>query len=419
MRTLLLLLTFQILTINCYIQNDSNLGIYCDGKIHDPNFYLPSYEVSSLCNIISYDNRYLIFIKSTLNSRIDAEYTKDTEMVFTSYCRDYYSFCANGFLISLYILDKKIRIHAGSAVRTQISVSDREYIIEMMKPYLQRKQYRFALEKAVEEIRKSVKYIALPNQPVPVNSNKNTSSSSGIGTFFLILLISCPICICIGCIIAVMKTAEKKNHNVYEHSNLLMNLLNEVRASYTRTKIIDFCLICTKCFPTFNPDFPNNNPLYSQDNIVRFQCGHLYHNSCLMNHGINQCLMCDNHPSAFQRVPNFAEYRQEINEIHLINFMQKMNRIYSKQELEEYYESYPDHRCQVESSFGITMVACFGITALATGALLASSMDTHHYHNDNYYYHNDNTAYQNNQVNNYNQGSANNDIGDTAGGSWD
>ena len=427
MKLYILQIILQFLFINSYIKEDIRSGIFCDGKIHDSNNYLTTEEIYSLCSVISFDQRYLVFIKSGLISKIDAEFTKDTEMTFNSYCKDYPSFCSNGFLIFLYVNDKKVRIHAGSLVRTQISISDREYIIEYMKPYLQRRQYGIAIEKSINEIRKSVKYIPpTTNIPPPTNNNR-PQQSSGISTFFLLIMILCPICLCICCIVAMMRNRqEKADHTVYEHTNLLMNLLNEVKVSCTRNKIIGFCLVCTRSFPSFNPDFPSmQNNFQCSDDVVRFQCGHLYHNSCLLNHGINQCLMCGNHPSALTRVPNFAEYRQEVSEVQLVNFMQKLNQIYSKQQIEEYYQSYPDHRCQVESNFGITMVACFGITALATGAILASTMDHHHYDNYNHYgnYH-DNNYNNNYDNNNYYQGNQNaysrdGDGGDTAGGNWD
>ena len=96
------------------------------------------------------------------------------------------------------------------------------------------------------------------------------------------------------------------------------------------------------------------------------------------------------------RVAKFAEYRQEKTERHLINFMQKLNQINSKQQINRstnYQQSQPDDRCQVETNLGITMVACFGITALATGVIIASTMNNHHY--DGYHNYDHNLHYDN------------------------
>ena len=67
------------------------------------------------------------------------------------------------------------------------------------------------------------------------------------------------------------------------------------------------------------------------------------------------------------------------------------------------------------------MVACFGITALATGAIIASTMDSHYYNNYNQYdnYPPQQNNYNNNQGGNVNNSGGGGDIGDTAGGSWD
>ena len=75
-------------------------------------------------------------------------------MTFNTYCWDYPNFCANGFLIILNINDKKVRINTRSSVLTTVSISDSEYVIENMKPDLQRQQYGLALEKLINKIRK-------------------------------------------------------------------------------------------------------------------------------------------------------------------------------------------------------------------------------------------------------------------------
>ena len=95
MKVYFLLVFLQILCVFSLIPDDARLGVFCDGKISDPNIYMSANEINSLCNKISLDNRYMVSIKKTLNSKFDAEFTRDTESRFVLDCKKYYNFCSN------------------------------------------------------------------------------------------------------------------------------------------------------------------------------------------------------------------------------------------------------------------------------------------------------------------------------------
>jgi hypothetical protein len=112
-------------------------GLWCGERIIDESNYLPEVARNTLCNLIK-DNRYIIVVKERLKDPrypqpTDEEFVRDTEALFNERCRFFSNMCEDGVLISIYVNDMKIRIHAGEKAKEHLNISAREKIVHSVK----------------------------------------------------------------------------------------------------------------------------------------------------------------------------------------------------------------------------------------------------------------------------------------------
>ena len=404
--------------------------IYCDSNILSFN------DLNNLCSTLLTNNRYIIFVSNKLIYPDDNSYTILSENFFKNYCVNTVYGCKNSFGIFIYIQSGKILIVAGQNVKSYVNQQNRLNIIQTMIPYLKNNNYYTGLEVGIKNLEKILR----------LNSNE----SSGI-SFFWIIIIILGIGLCIYCIFKsseniINQEIEINNNNeinndlnaqLYENNNnnymsnninnnsleihnhliKLQNLINIIRQNSPPIIKINQCLICMQQIIlnnntniNYNNKYGNENSNYIEMNNIndinnnnnndiincRFACQHIYHNSCLIQHNLNYCIMCynNNNENCNKIISNNSDF-QILNEENIVSFAKNLNLIYNKNDLNIYIQNYSNEFDTFNSTLFLGLTSAWGI--VATGALL---MNDYNYNNNEYNnnYNNNNNNYDNNNV---------------------
>ena len=407
----------------------------CENKIYCDNSFLSFNDLNNLCSTLLSNNRYIIFVSNKLIYPDDNSYTVLSENFFKNYCVNTAYGCKNSFGIFIYIQSGKILIVAGQNVKAYVNKQNRLNVIQTIIPYLQNNNYYTGLEVGIQNLEKILR----------LNSNE----SSGGMSFFWIILIILGLGLCLYC---VFKSSEKiinqeneiynnneinndlnaqlyenNNNNNYIVSNVnnnsleihnhlikLQNLINIIRQNSPPIIKINQCLICMQEIFLNNNNINYNNN-YEKSNYIemnnindvnnnnnsndiincRFACQHIYHNSCLIKHNLNYCIICcnNNNENYNIKISNNSTF-QILNEENIVSFAKNLNLIYNKNELNVYIQNYPNEFDTFNTSLFLGLTSAWGI--VATTALL---MNDYNYNNNyNEYNNNYNNNYDNNNV---------------------
>jgi hypothetical protein len=424
MKCLKLLVFLKLLLfIYSYEIKDDSKFYFCSSRIFVSDNRISVSEINLMCNRIFSDNRIIINIQrdlivNSMGSELDNYYTRDSEEFFIKQCtRLNTSICNYGFLISIYTLGRKVRVTAGSVSKNQISLEKRNHIILSIKNLLSQERYAEGVVKAVDLIQ-SYSYNS-PGNNLPYNgnnynpnpsyippNNNQKSSSSGFWLFFLFII--CPMCLCLVYFMYKRSEVSESFHTktpdyVHDHINKLDILLNDIRSNTPQMLTINKCLICMNQinmiqnsqnfnhFSTTNNDYNSYNNMQSnlvnQDtNHTRFACGHVYHNLCLNNCQLTACIMCPGNVQASMITPNNHD-SQIIVESNIKNLIKNLHLIYGRDTLQDYAKTYPSEFSTYNSNLALGLVGVWGITSVATTAIMMSEMNNMNHHYDNYNHH--------------------------------
>lgn len=403
------------------IRNNSKY-YFCNGRIFDPDIKLRTTDLNSICEKITRDDRFLVTVQSNINTynmESDSYYTRDTEEFFLSRCSQSNTFmCDYGFMISIYTQARKVRITAGRVSKNIVTVDKRDNVIYAIKPLLSNERYGEAIVKAIDIMQSYNSYSpqSTTKQATTVRVEepvrRSTSSSGGISFFGILLFVICPcFCLCALIYYCVMKQPDNQeviysNEDVHNHLSELELMLREVRRNNPSIISTDTCLICMQKiysshtfnnrpfemeninqsthFHTTQNDMQNTLIPPQDPNLVRYGCGHLYHRNCLSRHNLSMCLMCMNshYESANQTVINTNCFHI-LDENNIKSFMQHIHLIYGKERLQEYARVYPNEFDSYNTALGLGLIGVWGITTIATTAIIADSMYSHHNYYDN------------------------------------
>ena len=412
----------------------------CENKIYCDNSYLSFNDLNNLCSTLLSNNRYIIFVSNKLIYPDDNSYTVLSENFFKNYCVNTAYGCKNSFGIFIYIQSGKILIVAGQNVKAYVSKQNRLNVIQTIIPYLQNNNYYTGLEVGIQNLEKILR----------LNSNE----SDGGMSFFWIILIILGLGLCLYC---VFKSSEKiinqenelnnnneinndLNEQLYENNNYiasnvnnnsveihnhlikLQNLINIIRQNSPPIIKINQCLICMQEISLNNNNlnynnYENKNSNYIEMNNIndvnnnninnnninndiincRFACQHIYHNSCLIKHNLNYCIICcnNNNENYNVKISNNSNY-QILNEENIVSFAKNLNLIYNKNELNVYIQNYSNEFDTFNTSLFLGLTSAWGI--VATSALLMNDYNYNNNYNEYNNNYNNNNNYDNNNV---------------------
>ncbi len=416
-KSLLLTLTFLFLLI-CNVKSfkEGEKGLWCGERIIDESNYLPEVARNTLCNLIK-DNRYIIVVKERLKDPrypqpTDEEFVRDTEALFNERCRFFSNMCEDGVLISIYVNDMKIRIHAGEKAKEHLNISAREKIVHSVKNLLILKNFGGALESIVgsiknyfeasesysttdtlsrkyweategikdryERIKDSIrdsyystkegikdKYYDTKEElkrrfhestSYPEESRENYGIGRTLFILFAFMVIGLMgLNLYNKAISSRILPGQKVDLHIYV--KFLISLVHDIRKSNERSVLSNQCLLCAKTFEKLDPLAYKEG---SADEILKFGCGHLYHRGCLHRLNRFKCLSCieSTNTTTYEKVT--TDTRQYINEIDLMRFMDNLRLIYSQNELDDFYNNYPESRNTFENNFHINMINKYG-----------------------------------------------------------
>ena len=391
-------LLFMTIVI-CSLFPCSNLS-YCDKRILDDDNILSNDEIEILCSRIQTDDRFILNIRRALEipniQLLNEHYTNANTEFFSNSCHNL-NICENGFLISVFTLMKKIRITSGSEIRKIATDAILIKAVEIMKPFLIKNDFLNAFLEAFSFL-KAYKLKKDQNDDHNPDSVEQISNSKSFFFYLVIFIVLGSLCYFLYMLyLKQMEEHELRNTTVtikttpkaiYNHIYQLENLIKESQ-NVSPIIRVDYCLICfnslshhdnynnysnsqtkgqstfelrdisykskyqtiidsndnnyqTRLINNLNNDFSKRENLNLNDN-KKFECEHIYHSLCLSLLHINNCLLCSdsNKPSKVlsnKIVNNF----NIVNEQQLYNFIRNFKHVYSKKQIMEYINNYPD-----------------------------------------------------------------------------
>jgi hypothetical protein len=371
----------------------------------------------------------------------DNYYTRDTEEFFYRQCNEINkSICDYGFMISIYTAARKVRISAGKVSKNVVTIDNRNNVIYNIKNLLSKERYTEGILQAIALIQ-SYSSININNNNYNPNYQPNIQpqpqphppkNDIGSSNFWIILIfIICPvICICIYCMVKNRPQEHQDTaEDIHNHICKLDHLIKDIRNNSPPIKSINKCLICMQKihlsvnfnginnFSTTNNDYynnqnyVNNNLIINDPNHTRFACGHLYHNFCLNECKLGACIMCSGNVHASMVIPNTHDHHV-VDENSVRSFIGQLHLIYDRRCLEDYSRTYPNEFDSFNTTLALGLVGVWGITAVATTAIMMNDINHTGYYNDSNYY-------SSNTYNNYQGGAGGfDDNPDTAEGDY-
>jgi hypothetical protein len=381
------ILIFLIFNLTICERKENNKYYFCNGKIFDPDIILSSSNINYICSLINNDKSFMINIQKKLSFSFilnrdeeDQLYTRDSEDMFITMSnrpginREYLS------LLSIYADAKKARLTFGKYSTAKRNVRT---ILSKISPYLSDKKYLDAIVTAIDMIG---------------YEDYNNKSSGGVNIFvIIIIIITILICAFIIYSVTIKNKQEVNNqyeytdnsHNssmVYNHLHKLQNMLKKMKKNSPPIISTKKCLICMekmklkkgKSFEMNNFNEMNSNLIFQNDNtLTRYNCSHLFHTSCLQRHQLYYCIMCNTNIT----IPNNS-FTQVVDENNINSVIKNIHKIYNKELLEDFAKSYPDDYNYL-ATFGL--IALWGLTAVATVAILDSAINNYEYNSYNNY----------------------------------
>lgn len=352
-----LLISYTIILISTYNFSFSQPSLDCENIILDRFNYLSSHEVSSLCSRIkskskSYDV-YLRLIDDTPYQGVayDSYYDNDNNNFFNNSCFRMNK-CSISLAITVYFKARKIRITVGSEIDKVINTYSRLNIIEEMKTSLKSLNYYQAFDICLRSIERKI-----PSPTITYPSSSSSSSSShSFWYYFFLLIIFCLFILAIYHCFFHVKQEETHNNNYNYNSSYNISNLTEDAIHLHMERLIDIVKFkiktcsppitqieqCLICMDLLNPNYEKDE-LTGMTNsnifLVKFECGHHFHSSCLASKSINFCVMCVEITVPIPVVPSFRYYNI-VSEDNIFNVIRNFHLFYSKNSLQTYNKNY-------------------------------------------------------------------------------
>lgn len=138
---------------------------------------------------------------------------------------------------------------------------------------------------------------------------------------------------------------------IHSHVEKLLNLATLTLKESQTSIDIEYCIIC---MGYLNPNFlrdERNGVTNSNIFLTQFNCSHMYHSSCLSKKNISGCIVCLNIESKQKYIIPKFRYYSNINSSNIKNLLERLNLMYNKRQLEDYYKFYKSDFQQIKKIF--------------------------------------------------------------------
>jgi hypothetical protein len=320
------------------VHNKSN-GYFCGGKILDAFFQIPKDQIYYICSLLKEDENFLLSIKSSLNiigitEKIKEIHEKDSEKIFEENCVNFDTMCRNGFLISIYTSDREIVIYPGDIVRKKIPNGDINLVKLNIIKLVTNKNYLEAMKTALTLLRNFMfkgkvdrKEIKFTEDLIKIDENLYIV----IKIIFMIVVVAIVILIA-GILLPNSIITSKPN--LFNYTGFMINIKEEINKSVNKEVSLTECLICTKSLTDEDKDQSISTEL------IGFNCGHVFHKLCQEVINKIHCLACLEE-EASQVISSSSSYRLNENQLH--NLVKNLGNLYTKKEINEFYENYSEN----------------------------------------------------------------------------
>ena len=342
------------------LQNDkiskyvNDKGYYCKGKLYDPLQIVPETELYEICYILKNDKNFMISIKKSLNligmtERSREMHAKDTEKMFEHNCPNFAGFCENGIIISIYTLDREIIIHAGEKIKNKISSVNINLVKLNIINSAMLSKYLDAIKTAIIMLRN------LMNKSNDQTRKKNVTEETFefsevsriiIKILFMVVVIALVILLAIY---LIPDSTITNKPSFYNYTGFLINILEEIKNSPERKITVGECLICLN---SMKNEMEENKGLSKFDELIVFNCRHIYHKMCQEELIDLKCVICSENiqiDNSFK----IEKFSSEITECQIFNLVGKIPILFSEKEINEYYEIFGENSKIFDKVFNI------------------------------------------------------------------
>lgn len=344
---------------------------YCNGRIYIDNNALSLKEISSLCDNILKDDRYVILITTVSTYTTSASFSEKSEKFYNEHCNITKRKCEDNMAICIFLSSKEgekgtIRIISGANIKNKIDNNDRQDIINRMVPLLRQNLYYDAIINAIKEIsayfhssvllkififfiillvvigviyyflyyRKQQRHMMLidanTSKEILLNQISDCSSNRLNDSYF--------------------PDEESINNNcnlIHNHICFLLNIISMIRKSSPPILSIEKCLLCMRMITGRPIQYIEMNNLttlgqtpedqYVENGNTRFGCMHVYHSECLRKFNIGQCLMCK---VKNDEVINNNYNSEVVDENQIKSLIVNFPKLYTIKDLTDYVNNY-------------------------------------------------------------------------------
>ena len=338
-----------LIFISFFIKNLVNLqkiykynldnGFYCKGKLYNPFIKLEESDLYDICKILKKDKHLVISIKKSLNligmsDKSKEAHEKDTQKMFEDICYDFEGMCENGIIIGIYTLDREVIIHASEKIKNNVSVNK----INLVKMNIFRSalssEFKVAIKTASELLRNFNKK---SNTNIENNKRNDTAKINEMGHLSSILIKILFMIVVVGLVLLIAvciipNSAISNKPSFYNYTGFLINIIQECKSSINEKIDCQECLICLK---TLKNDFNDNN--VTNEDLYVFDCKHVYHKLCQEEMRELKCIFCNENNLNKQYYSN-ENFVSEITETQILKFVGNLQSIFSKDEINDFYE---------------------------------------------------------------------------------
>lgn len=354
----------KFLYILIFLFSSSYQYDYCNGRIYIDNNALSLKEISSLCEAILKDDRYVILITTVTQFVNSASFSERSEKFYNEHCNITKMKCEDNMAICIFLSSKEgekgtIRIISGANIKKKIDNNERQDIINRMVPLLRQNLYYDAIINAIKEIsayfttsyfkiflfliiiaivlgiayyfffyRKQQRHMLLidanTSKEILLNQISDCSSNRLNDSYF--------------------PDEESINNNcnlIHNHICFLLNIISLIKKASPPILTIEKCLLCMRMIKQYIEMANLQNTNSQEDNVdsanVRFGCMHVYHSECIRKFNIGQCLMC--------KIKNDEvisnNYNSEVvDEGQIKNLIVNFTKLYTRKDLMDYVNNY-------------------------------------------------------------------------------
>ena len=408
----IIILLFDII-INTNFINFNDDYLFCDNQIYSYNFLKES-DIQKLCNELNKNKIFSLFLTkidnyNNNNFNYDENYfSENCNLFFKTYNKNQ----NDGIGLCIYVLNEesniangKIRLITGKNLHNYLNDYVKKNILDNLSVGLRDKKYIDTIIRMIDYINMIVYDEKDHNNNNHNHKEINNESHGFLFKFFFYFLL--PIGIIIGGYYYIKKMNKNNNNNDNNNNNQneypllnnypnyneiknnnliniddsniiykirnhifeLENLIYQIRKSNPPILSIDKCLLCFSPIIFNNPQniemtnfnnnsTTNNNNNYNNNidqNNIRFQCQHVYHNKCLRLHNLNICFMCIGPDNTYKNVIPNNYNTQIIDERQIKNLIINFNAIYNVELLKEYIKMFPEefNKLNIEFNYEI------------------------------------------------------------------